>query len=226
MQSWVANAKSLEDDINRSRSWANEITRRSEAPEVSGQTIREAEEKVNFLRREATYNHQVQGALASIKHVNELLDQVERARDERRVLDSLRLLEKSWTALDEIPVSSSCRVMKMLNMRAFELKSAVHDVFDGVWNSLVNVDVENGQVEILETRQDEPMSLPEALVGLKAYKEVDQRMALLWHSIDDAIVGPRTNVESKALPGIKTGDVSIFDSSCKQTLTTNSPTLV
>jgi centromere/kinetochore protein ZW10 len=225
VQSWVANAKSLEDDINRTRSWANEIIRRSEAPEVSGQTIREAEQKVEFLRREASYNHQVQGALTSIKHVNELLDQVEQARDERRVLDSLRLLEKAWTALDEIPVSNSCRVMKMLNMRAFELKSAVHDVFNGVWNSLVCVDVEKGHMEILETRQDEPMSLSEALVGLKAYKEVDQRMALLWHSIDDAIVGPRTNIESKSLPGIRTDNVSICDSSYKHTLMIDSPPL-
>jgi centromere/kinetochore protein ZW10 len=153
VQSWVANAKTLESDINRSRSLANEIVRRAEAPEVSGQTIREVEEKVGFLQREARYNAQVQGALTSIKHVNELLDQVELARDERRVLDSLRLLEKSWAAIDRIPVSQSCRVMRILNMRAFELKSAVHDVFDRVWGSLIHVDSKKGQVEILETRQ-------------------------------------------------------------------------
>lgn len=58
----------------------------------------------------------------------------------------------AWTSLDDIPVSKSCRVMKLLNMRAFELKSAVHDVFDHVWNSLVHVDVENGKVAIFENR--------------------------------------------------------------------------
>lgn len=83
----------MEDDINRSRSLANEIVRRAEAPEVSGQTIRETEEKVHFLQREVVYNQQVREALNSIKHVNGLLDQVEQARNERRVLDSLHLLE-------------------------------------------------------------------------------------------------------------------------------------
>lgn len=52
------------------------------------------------------------------------------------------------------------------------------------------------------------MNLDEALIGLKAYKEVDQRMALLWHSIDDAIVGPRTNLQSSTLPAIEIQDVS------------------
>jgi protein transport protein DSL1/ZW10 len=55
---------------------------------------------------------------------------------------------------------------------------------------------------------DEPMTLPEALVGLRAYREVDQRMALLWHGMDEAVIGPRTGLESSSLPGISISDVS------------------
>ncbi|OTA99938.1 hypothetical protein M426DRAFT_268477 [Hypoxylon sp. CI-4A] len=207
---WVANAKSLEEDINKSRSWANDIVRRSQAPDVSGKAIQEAEEKVEFLRREAEYNQQVHHALKSIKHVNELLDQVEQARDERRIIDSLHMLEKSWTALDTIPVSKSCRVMKLLDIRAFELKSAVHDVFDHVWDSLVRIDKENGRVAVFESREDEHMGLADAVVGLKAYKEVDQRMALFWHSVDDAIVSPRINIKTQELPAIQIEDSSLI----------------
>ncbi|RYP05694.1 hypothetical protein DL764_003619 [Monosporascus ibericus] len=206
---WLNNAKSLEDDINRSRSLANEIVRRSEAPDVSGRTIQEAEEKVDFLRRETSYNRQVNHALTSIKRVNGLLDQVEQARDERRILESLHLLEQAWTALDNVPVSKSCRVMKLLDMRAFELKSAVHDVFDRIWNSLVQVDSENGKVAVYENCHDEPMSLSDAVIGLKAYKEVDQRMALLWHSVDEAIISPRTDLNNSNLPSIITDDVGL-----------------
>ncbi|KAH8664559.1 hypothetical protein BX600DRAFT_541146 [Xylariales sp. PMI_506] len=209
VQSWVANAKLLEDDINRSRNMANDIVRRSEAPEVSGQTIREAEEKVDFLRREVSYNQQLQGALASIREVNSLLDQVEKAREERRVLDSLRLLERSWDALDKVPVTKSCRVMRILEMRTFELKSSVHDVFDHVWQSLVQIDTENKKVEIHESRPDEPMSLSEAHIGLKAYKELDQRMAIFWRSLDEAIIGPRTSLRSDSLPGVSTDGTTL-----------------
>ncbi|KAK8101904.1 centromere kinetochore protein [Apiospora kogelbergensis] len=206
VQSWVANAKTVEDDINRSRALANEIVRRAEAPEVSGQTIRETEEKADFLQREVVYNQQVREALASIKHVNGVLDQVEQARNERRVLDSLHLLEKSWTALDAVRVGKSCRVMKILDMRAFELKSAVHEVFEHVWNALVTVDVDAHRVEVHQSREDEQMTLSEAFIGLQAYKEVQQRMALFWHKVDAAVVAPRTSVNHGSLPGISCQD--------------------
>ncbi|KAI0157607.1 hypothetical protein GGR57DRAFT_460412 [Xylariaceae sp. FL1272] len=206
---WVANAKSLEDDINRTRAWANEIVRRSDAPDASGKSIQEAEEKVEFLRRETAYNKQLHHALKSIKEVGQLLDQVDLARDERRILDSLYLLEKSWTALDDIPVSKSCRVMKLLDIRAFELKSAVHEVFDHVWGSLVRVDKGSGQVTIMDSRPDEQMNLADAVVGLQAYKEADQRMAELWHNLDDTIVHQRTNLQLTELPAFQ-ADGSTF----------------
>ncbi|KAJ8109064.1 hypothetical protein ONZ43_g6243 [Nemania bipapillata] len=200
---WIANTKSLEDDIIRTRNWANEIVRRSEAPDVSGRTIQKAEDKVDFLRRESAYNNQLYDALASIKHVSQLLDQVELARDERRILQSLHLLEESWAALDNVPVSKSCRVMKLLDIRAFELKSAVHDVFDHVWSSLVQIDAPTGQISILSSREDEEMSLADAVIGLKAYKEVDKRMETLWQGLDQILIRPRTNIEFGDMPAIR-----------------------
>ncbi len=59
---------------------------------------------------------------------------------------------ESWTELDTIPISKSSRVMKLLDIRAFELKSDVHEVFDRIWNTLVFVDIENSSMTIVETR--------------------------------------------------------------------------
>ncbi|KAI0401342.1 hypothetical protein F4802DRAFT_434327 [Xylaria palmicola] len=200
---WVANAKSLEEDINRTRSWANEIARRSEAPDVSGKTIHDAQDKVAFLQHEIAYNNQLYDALASIKRVGRLLDEVELARDERRILQSLHLLEESWAALDSIPISKTCRAIKLLDIRAFELKSAVHDVFDHIWSTLVQIDVPNSQVAIFTSREDEQMSLADAVIGLKAYKEVDKRMTMLWHGLDQALLRPRTSLEREDVPSIR-----------------------
>jgi centromere/kinetochore protein ZW10 len=72
---------------------ANEIERQSEAPDVSGEAIQDAEEKTEFLNREVQYSQQLHGALQGIKRVNQLLSEVEAAKNERRILDSLRLLE-------------------------------------------------------------------------------------------------------------------------------------
>ncbi|KAI1113731.1 hypothetical protein F5Y14DRAFT_417082 [Nemania sp. NC0429] len=200
---WIANAKSLEDDISRTRSWANEIVRRSEAPDVSGRTIQDAEKKVDFLQRESAYNNQLYNTLASIKQVGQLLDEVELARDQGRILQSLHLLEESWAVLDGVPVSKSCRAMKLLDIRAFELKSAVHDVLDYIWSSLVRIDTLTSQVAVFNSREDQQMSLADAVIGLKAYREVDKRMGALWQGLNEILIRPRTSLERDDPPAVR-----------------------
>lgn len=92
----MKNAKVLQEDIIRSKTIANDIIRQSEAPDATGEAIQDAEEKADFLNREVQYSQQMHSVLRRIKHVNELLAQVEQASSERRVLDSLRLLESAY----------------------------------------------------------------------------------------------------------------------------------
>ncbi|KAI0536599.1 hypothetical protein GGR58DRAFT_384552 [Xylaria digitata] len=200
---WVANAKSLEDDINRTRNWAREIVWKSEASGVSGKTIHGATDKVDFLQQESAYNNQLHNALTSIKRVSQLLDEVELARNERHILQSLHLLEEAWIALDSIPAGKSCRAMKLLNIRAFELMSAVHNVFDHVWSCLVRIDGRANRVIIYDSREDEQMNLADAVIGLKAYKEVDKRMAALWQGMDEVLIRPRTIFKHRDVPAIR-----------------------
>lgn len=52
------------------------------------------------------------------------------------------------------------------------------------------------------------MSLDDAVIGLKAYKEVDERMEQLWHNLDAAVVSPRMDATRSTIPGIVVqGDV-------------------
>ncbi|KAL9471152.1 hypothetical protein ACSS6W_009093 [Trichoderma asperelloides] len=208
ISSWVKNSKVLQEDIVRSKTIANEIILQSEAPEVTGEAIQDAEEKADFLNREVQYSQQMHNVLRRIQHVNQLLAEVEQASRERRVLDSLRLLEKSWAALDDVGVSKTTRVMRLLDLRAFELKSDIHQVFDHVWKTLVQIDTDSGKVAIYNTREDEKMSLEDAAIGLQAYKEVDERMEQLWHNLDAAVVSPRMDALRSNSAGIKVeGDV-------------------
>lgn len=137
-------------------------------------------------------------------------------------------MAESWTELDNVPVSKkTCRVMRLLDIRAFELKSSVHDVFDHVWTALVHVNREAGKVSIYSQREggfatvrlcaerlltrktDEQMTLSEAVIGLEAYKEVDDRMARLWRDIDAAIVAPRMNSMASSRPSIQATEVGV-----------------
>jgi len=65
---------------------------------VSGRAVDEIEAKADFLIRELNYNAQVHEALKGIRSVNHTLDKVEQARDERRILNALHLLESELCA--------------------------------------------------------------------------------------------------------------------------------
>lgn len=55
--------------------------------------------------------------------------------------------------------------MKLLNLRSFELKSSVHEVFDHIWKTLIHADIETRQfaiynaVEGEETASQTPLPL-------------------------------------------------------------------
>lgn len=51
------------------------------------------------------------------------------------------------------------------------------------------------------------MTLSEAVIGLEAYKEVDDRMSQLWQDIDRAIVSPRMDVRAPQLLAIQASEV-------------------
>ncbi|KAF4453039.1 Centromere/kinetochore protein zw10 like protein [Fusarium austroafricanum] len=188
VDSWVRNSKALQEDIFRSKTMANEIERQSEAPDVSGEAIQAAETHAEKMNGEVQYNQQLHGALQGIKRVNQLLKEVEAAKKERRVLDSLRLLERSWEAFDQIDV--------------------IHEVFDHVWKTLIHTDIETSQFAVHNTVEGEQMNLSDASIGLQAYKEVDERMEQLWRNVDAAIISPRMDARNNTLPTIQAdGDV-------------------
>lgn len=52
--------------------------------------------------------------------------------------------------MDALPVGKTCRAVRLLDIRSFELKSGVHEVLDQVWKQLVYVDISEGVVRIQE----------------------------------------------------------------------------
>jgi centromere/kinetochore protein ZW10 len=50
-----------------------------------------------------------------------------------------------------ISASKTCRAMRLLDIRSFELKSDVHEVFDHVWKSLVYIDIDKNKIVIYDS---------------------------------------------------------------------------
>jgi centromere/kinetochore protein ZW10 len=56
------------------------------------------------------------------------------------------------------------------------------------------------------------MSLEDAVVGLKAFKEVSQRMDKFWQDLNRAILLPRMDITKAKPPGIRIEGVSALRS--------------
>lgn len=106
------NAKTLQEDILRSKRLADDIVQQSEAPQVSGKATQDAEEHAQFLEKEVLYTQQLHEVLRGIQQVNELLGEVEQAMNERRIVDSLRWLESMASSfLSPGEKADTCRIM-------------------------------------------------------------------------------------------------------------------
>ena len=93
VDSWIANAQSLQDDIETSRRLAVDIVQQAKAEETREETIREKAIYQDFLTKEASFNAALLEALRLIQTVNNCLDTAEQMIGERRILDALDMLE-------------------------------------------------------------------------------------------------------------------------------------
>ncbi|KAH7191932.1 uncharacterized protein B0J16DRAFT_51459 [Fusarium flagelliforme] len=207
VDSWVRNSKALQEDIFRSKAMANEIERQSEAPDVSGEAVQDAEEKAEFLNREVQYSQQLHDVLQKIKFAVQSLDEAEEAYHRPSVHDSLLHLKLFEKALNDISVSKSCRVMKLLKLRSFKLHSSVREMFDHHWKTLINADIETRQFTIRNMIADEhgevQMELLDVACGLDIYKEIDEHMEQLWRNLDATIISPRMDIRNATFPSIQ-----------------------
>ncbi|KAG5921504.1 hypothetical protein E4U53_003788, partial [Claviceps sorghi] len=109
----------------------------------------------------------------------------------------------SWNALDKVGVSKTCRIIKLLDHRAFALKSSIHDVFDQLWKELIHFNVDEGKVIIRQSLPAGGMALSEAVIALKSYKETDERMEQMWRNLNGAIVAPRMDKTRQTTCGVQ-----------------------
>jgi centromere/kinetochore protein ZW10 len=93
VDSWIVHAKSIQEDIERSKRLASSIVRQAEADDETEETLQEKENYVEFLTKEVSFNNQLLSALKGIQDVNECLQQAEELANQQNILDALVQLE-------------------------------------------------------------------------------------------------------------------------------------
>jgi protein transport protein DSL1/ZW10 len=100
--------------------------------------------------------------------------------------------------------------VRILDAKCFDQRRYIHDQFTGVWNGLIRVDFDQRSItinkELLGTSSASVLviltylekghgtNLDEAIIGLKAFKELETAANRLWMDLDEIIIKPRTNL--------------------------------
>jgi protein transport protein DSL1/ZW10 len=95
IDTWIEHAKSIQDDIDRSRKLASSIVRQAEADDETEESLQEKENYVEFLTKEVVFNGQLLSALEGIHGVNGILQQAEDLAEEHKIVEALFRLEGS-----------------------------------------------------------------------------------------------------------------------------------
>ena len=93
VDAWIANAKTLQDDIESSQRLASDIIRKAEAEERREEVQEEQENYVTFLENEVAFNNQLGDGLILIEEVCGCLERAETLVHTRKILEALHLLD-------------------------------------------------------------------------------------------------------------------------------------
>jgi centromere/kinetochore protein ZW10 len=96
VDSWIQNAKTLQDDIDSSKRLANEILRLAEADEQRQELLMEQDDYLEFLENEVKFNNQLGEALLLIGEINERLDEAETLVYSGKILEALHMLQSEF----------------------------------------------------------------------------------------------------------------------------------
>ncbi|KFY63047.1 hypothetical protein V496_04240 [Pseudogymnoascus sp. VKM F-4515 (FW-2607)] len=208
VDTWIKNAHALQEDIENSKSLAQDIAREAEGGDALQQAAKEDAEHVEFLEKEIEYNTQLKEALNGIQDVRKMLDGAEGAGVEGRLLDALNILAQSWEKMEDIPAHEITRPLSVLNERAFLVKESIHEQFGHIWNTLVHFNEEMTSLTI-DNALDGPTDIPQSVLIMKAYKEDEKRIQKFCDDLETAVVHPRVLIGHGPLKSISVEGTSI-----------------
>jgi centromere/kinetochore protein ZW10 len=215
---WIAQAKKLQADIERSKATARDIVAQAEAGKALKEKTYDAGNKVQLLEKEVAFNQSLATTLELIRSSCRILDQADQAftnNDFRAALDHTKQCDDSIVALSAV---HDTRAVGLLQTRCSRFKANFLDRTTDLAQSLLQCDITNYTVTIKENVVDLPdvdltliVEILEHLGGLDIY------IRRLKRDIEFALFNPRLSTR----PGqhnvfqVKDGSISVSSTTSK-----------
>ncbi|KAF1838329.1 hypothetical protein BDW02DRAFT_565155 [Decorospora gaudefroyi] len=202
---WIAQARKLQADMQRSQDTATEIVHQAEAGREMTARVQDAASKVSLLHSEIAYNESLAQAVEQLRDISALLDSAQNAAVHGHVLHAIQTLEAADGAFKRLGPFGAARVVGVLRSKEDQLRKAIVETVTDSWNGLMAVDNTKHRISLKQSIEREATvhvdTVVEALVKLHL---LDSVVARLSRDLDRIIISPRLAMGSDRL-------VSAFD---------------
>ncbi len=145
---WIAQAKQLQADIERSKETANSVVREAElAREIQSQ-VNDASSKIALLQGELAFNEALVDTLQDVGRATERLDSAQDAVAHKKTVLALEALEDTNATIARLKDVGNTRVMGLLYERAGAVRASLEEDTMRRWDALVVVNRTDRQVTI------------------------------------------------------------------------------
>ncbi|EKG14672.1 RZZ complex subunit Zw10 [Macrophomina phaseolina MS6] len=191
---WIAQAKQLQADIERSRATAHDIVQQAEAGKSLHSHVQDASSKVALLRNELAFNDTLTATVERIKQASDLLDKAQDAAAKHSIIEALDNLKRADDYIIHLGPFRDTRMAGVLHKRANQLREVLAENALGAWSLLLVVDTAEKRVTINKEVNNFTLETVEAV--LSRLGTLDTALQKFQRGLEQTIVNPRLVVKS------------------------------
>ena len=202
IDTWISQAKALQQDILRSRDTARAIVAEHEAGRDLRAKVQDKAEQVRLLEKEVSFEETLAGTLEHIRYANSVLDRAQDAAVKGRITEALDYSETAQESIDGLEGVKDTKACGLLLARGRQLRENAVEMARGCWDGLIEVRLEEKRVAVKARGKIPSVSGAEGPeVGLEDLMKAAQRLGIfeglvqkLGKDFERAILRPRLNV--------------------------------
>lgn len=200
LDSWILQARRLQDDIEASSAKADSILELAAQEEALEKELEDAEAQQRFLESEIRFNDELLGRLGLLQMINSTLGQVEALSAGGELAQAVVVLEGAERALAEM--KGETIVVELMRERAAGLRKVVMERVQWGWAEVVCIRKEEGELRIRReiTEGDSTISSTIVVEALQALTLLDSKVDHLHQQLDTLLIIPLLDIRRTHAP--------------------------
>ncbi|KAI6881909.1 hypothetical protein KC360_g6283 [Hortaea werneckii] len=189
---WISKAKSLQQDILRSRDTARQIVAEHEAGRELKAKVQDKATQVRLLEKEVAFEDTLGGTLEHIRYANGVLQSVQNEAVGGDLTKALSKLETAQESIDGLESVKETKAFGLLQGRAKHLRDGLKETATAKWNGAIAI--KDGKVTITNTAS--PISLEGIAKSAQGLAIFDGFLQKLSKDLERDILKPRMTVST------------------------------